>query len=173
MHKHIAKALQARSQAIKAAAAVLDAPREGLSWEEVVDYIFLSDFDLLHSSHHDILSEGWVKPAGHAAMDQYFKIMRSDEEINCLNIEIRQLITYMGNEDGGRKFASVGCFNNGHHYRITTLVKVLSFSGSFLPEVAADFTAASLGDDDNDDGEDKADALEATFQILNITADLG
>ncbi|KAJ7767067.1 hypothetical protein B0H14DRAFT_3509890 [Mycena olivaceomarginata] len=71
MRKHIAKALQARSRAIKtaieqynAAAAALEIPREPLSWEEVVDYTFLSDFDLLRTSHRDILTEGWAQPAG-------------------------------------------------------------------------------------------------------------
>jgi hypothetical protein len=31
-------------------------------------------------------------------MDTYFKIQRAKEEINCLNIEIRRLVTYIRDE---------------------------------------------------------------------------
>ncbi|KAJ7080157.1 hypothetical protein B0H15DRAFT_760762, partial [Mycena belliarum] len=56
----IAKALQARSRAIKtaieqynAAAVALAVPCERLTWQEVVDYTFLSDFDLLRLARTD------------------------------------------------------------------------------------------------------------------------
>ena len=54
MCKHIAKALQARSKAIKAAivryndaAEVMEPPMPTLNWEEVVECAFLADFDLI------------------------------------------------------------------------------------------------------------------------------
>ena len=54
MHKHIANALKARSRAIRTAldryntaATALVPPRQLLDWEQVVEYAFLSDFDLL------------------------------------------------------------------------------------------------------------------------------
>ncbi|KAJ7768088.1 hypothetical protein DFH07DRAFT_736485, partial [Mycena maculata] len=54
LRKHIAKALQARSKAIKAAivrcndaAEVMEPPMPTLDWEEVVECAFLADFDLL------------------------------------------------------------------------------------------------------------------------------
>ncbi|KAJ7314532.1 hypothetical protein DFH08DRAFT_635654, partial [Mycena albidolilacea] len=50
----IAKALQVRSKAIwsafqcyNSAASALDPPRQHLLWEEVIDYTFLADFDIL------------------------------------------------------------------------------------------------------------------------------
>ncbi|KAJ7896773.1 hypothetical protein B0H14DRAFT_2246913, partial [Mycena olivaceomarginata] len=104
--KNIAKALQACSCAIKTAikqyntvVAVLEVPHKPLSWEEVVNYINLSDFDLLGTSHCDILTEDWAHPAGHEAMDNYFKTLRANEEIKCLNIESLHLITYMHDEE--------------------------------------------------------------------------
>ncbi|KAK0489884.1 hypothetical protein EDD18DRAFT_1311113 [Armillaria luteobubalina] len=51
---------------------------------------------ILTSLNHD---RKWATPAGHQAMDTYFKIRRAKEEIKCLNIEIRQVITYMHIED--------------------------------------------------------------------------
>lgn len=164
MRKHIAKALQARSRAIKTAidqyntaAGALDIPREPLSWEEVVDYTFLSDFDLLRLARTDILSEGWAQPAGRQAMDHYFKLLRADEEIIRLNIEIPWLITYMQDEEAflrrqeerirgtyGPELAHQvfiyrmrqGRFNDGHRYRLIALSKVPGFSGSISPGVS-------------------------------------
>ncbi|KAJ6553701.1 hypothetical protein DFH09DRAFT_924701 [Mycena vulgaris] len=163
MRKHIAKALQARSRAIKTAieqyntaAAALDVPREPLTWEEVVDYTFLSDFDLLRLARVDIRSEGWAQPAGREAMDQYFKLVRADEEIKRLNVEIPRLVTYMRDEEvflqqqearirhehgpalGHQVFLyrmRQGRFNDGHRYRLIALAKVPGFSGSLFPGV--------------------------------------
>ena len=61
LRKHIANALKSRSQAICAAlikynkaAANLILCRSLLSWDEVVQYAFLADFDLLHDTRKDI-----------------------------------------------------------------------------------------------------------------------
>ncbi|KAG2343102.1 hypothetical protein BDR05DRAFT_976169 [Suillus weaverae] len=58
LRKHIGKALQVRSAAIQTAldryntaARALRPPCASLSWEEVVEYTFLSNFDLLHDAH--------------------------------------------------------------------------------------------------------------------------
>ncbi|KAI6113548.1 hypothetical protein EDD16DRAFT_1521166 [Pisolithus croceorrhizus] len=53
--KHIAKALK-------------------LTFEEVVEYTFLTNFNLLHNATcEDISQHPWASPAVHAAMDHYFK----------------------------------------------------------------------------------------------------
>ncbi|KAJ6605926.1 hypothetical protein B0H10DRAFT_2310689 [Mycena sp. CBHHK59/15] len=96
MRKHMAVALESRSKAIKAAlvrynmaAAALPEPRPPLSWEEVVEYTFLADFDLLRDSNRvDPSQRPWALPAARLAMDNYFKICRAVEEIKRLNIEI-------------------------------------------------------------------------------------
>ncbi|PBK85156.1 hypothetical protein ARMGADRAFT_1087830 [Armillaria gallica] len=106
--KHIAKALQAHSQAVKtaidnyntAAAALGTHPSPSqLTWDEVVHYTFLSDFNLLHESQGDIWEKLWAKPIGRLMMDCYFKIQRAKEEIQQLNIEIHCLATYIQDED--------------------------------------------------------------------------
>ncbi|KAJ6580659.1 hypothetical protein B0H19DRAFT_1060400 [Mycena capillaripes] len=96
LRQHIVKALQARSKAIEAtiirynkAAEEMEPPMSTLDWEEVVEFAFLADFDLLWEARQDIRQQPWASPAGHAAMDQHFKLLRADEEIQCLNIQHR------------------------------------------------------------------------------------
>ncbi|KAJ7867007.1 hypothetical protein B0H14DRAFT_3084169 [Mycena olivaceomarginata] len=93
--KHIAKALQARSKGVRSAlnrynnaAVMLSPPRTQLSWEQIIEYTFLADFDLLQEGREDIRSEPWVQPAGHVAMDQHYKLLYSMSKIP-------HLITYM------------------------------------------------------------------------------
>ncbi|KAF7330728.1 hypothetical protein MSAN_02445400 [Mycena sanguinolenta] len=96
MQKHIAKALQAWSKAIKHAidrynsvALDMDPPMPTLSWDEVVNYGFLADFDILRDTRDSICSRPWTRPSYWVAMDNYFKILRAREEIKRLNIEIK------------------------------------------------------------------------------------
>ncbi|KAJ7814400.1 hypothetical protein B0H14DRAFT_3090110 [Mycena olivaceomarginata] len=106
MCKHIAKALQARSKAVKNAikryndaAAALDPPMRSVSWEQVVEYAFLADFDILRDMHAEVQSKPWSRPAYRLAMDRYFKTLPAHEEIKRLNIEIRRVITWIRDEN--------------------------------------------------------------------------
>ncbi|KAJ7782103.1 hypothetical protein B0H14DRAFT_3095747 [Mycena olivaceomarginata] len=106
MRKHIAKALQARSKAVKNAiehyndaAAALDPPMRSVSWEQVVEYAFLADFDILRDTRAEVQSKPWSRPAYRLAMDRYFKTLRAREEIKRLNIEIRRVITWIRDEN--------------------------------------------------------------------------
>ncbi|KAJ7786908.1 hypothetical protein B0H14DRAFT_2400086, partial [Mycena olivaceomarginata] len=106
MRTHIAKALQARSVAIKnaisrynTAAFALEPPAPSLTWDQVVEYTFLADFDFLRATDGELLNKPWSRPAYRLAMDSYFKILRAREEIVRLNIEIRRLVTWINDED--------------------------------------------------------------------------
>jgi hypothetical protein len=106
LRKHIANALKARSIAIRtaldrynAAASALVPPRQVLDWEQVVEYTFLSDFDLLRDARQDIRIKPWATPAARLAIDQAFKLERAEEEIARLNIKIPRLATYIRDED--------------------------------------------------------------------------
>ncbi|KAI6150233.1 hypothetical protein EDD17DRAFT_1513586 [Pisolithus thermaeus] len=60
-----------------------------LTFEEVVEYMFLTDFDLLHhATCEDISQHPWASPATQVAMDQYFRVCCAEEEIKCLNVEV-------------------------------------------------------------------------------------
>ncbi|KAJ7300345.1 hypothetical protein DFH08DRAFT_725423, partial [Mycena albidolilacea] len=105
LRKHIAKALQARSKAVRNAidryndaAMALDPPMPSLTWEQVVEYTFLADFDILRDTRAEVQSRPWTRPAYRLAMDTYFKIERAKEEITRLNIEIRRLVTWICDE---------------------------------------------------------------------------
>ncbi|KAJ7794775.1 hypothetical protein B0H14DRAFT_2392274 [Mycena olivaceomarginata] len=106
MRKHIAKALQARSKAVKNAierynnaAGLLHPPMPSLTWEQVVEYAFLADFDILRDTRAEVQSKPWTRPVYRLAMDRYFKILRVREEIKRLNIEIRRVVTWIRNEN--------------------------------------------------------------------------
>ncbi|KAJ6495473.1 hypothetical protein C8R45DRAFT_1095109 [Mycena sanguinolenta] len=102
MCKHIAKALQARLKAVKnaikrynAAASALEPLMLTLSWEQVVEYMFLADFDILQDTCVAVQSKPRSRPAYQLAMDHYFKILCTYEEIKRLNIEIRRVVTWI------------------------------------------------------------------------------
>ncbi|KAF8217890.1 hypothetical protein K438DRAFT_1901005 [Mycena galopus ATCC 62051] len=102
---HIAKALQARSKGIRNAidrynevALAMAPPMPTLSWDEVVNYGFLAEFDILRDTRDSIRSRPWTRRNYRLAMDSYFKILRAREEIKRLNIEIRQVVTWINDE---------------------------------------------------------------------------
>lgn len=106
LRKHIANALKARSVAIRTAldryntaALALVPPRQVLDWDQVVEYAFLSDFDLLRDARQDISRKPWSTPAARLAIDQAFKLERAEEELARLNIEVPRLATYIRDED--------------------------------------------------------------------------
>ncbi|KIJ58076.1 hypothetical protein HYDPIDRAFT_70496, partial [Hydnomerulius pinastri MD-312] len=81
------------------AAKALSPPRRTLSFDEVVEYAFLSDFDLLRDACQDVSQQPWASPTAHLAMDTYFKMKHAEEEIIRLNIEIQHLVTYLHDTD--------------------------------------------------------------------------
>lgn len=163
LRKHIAMALQACSQAIcgaleqyNTAASLVSPPHPHLSWNDVVKYAFLADFDLLCESRQDVCDCPWSKPAFHVMMDQYFKLQCAQKEIHCLNIEIPHVITYLRDEDLFLRQKEVevrvdnpglahqvekyrmkrGCFNEQHMHRFRKLSSLPVFTGSLMPGVA-------------------------------------
>ncbi|KZP16157.1 hypothetical protein FIBSPDRAFT_749122 [Athelia psychrophila] len=163
MRKHIAKALQSRSQAIRTAldnyntaARALNPPRQQLEWSAVVEYAFLADFDLLRDARQDNSQKLWAKPAGRLAMDLYYKIMRAGEERDCLNVEIRRIVTYLRDEEQYLRrmeatlhserpelahqinvyAARRGRFYQQHHRRLIKIANLPGFTGTLEPGVA-------------------------------------
>jgi len=105
LRTHIARALQRRSDAIRAAltrynqqAAKLKPPRPSLSWKQIVDYGFLGEFDILRHSRSDICAEDWAKPGQRELTTKFMELCRACEEVDRLNIEIKRLRTAMRDE---------------------------------------------------------------------------
>lgn len=104
-------------------------------------------------------------------MDHHFKILRAQEEIQRLNVEIRRLITYMMDEEAFLKKKKEelqeddpylahqvllyrlerGRFNDQHWSRLRALSKIEGFTGSLTPGVG-DLT--EMDDDGEREGMD-------------------
>ncbi|KAJ7819079.1 hypothetical protein B0H14DRAFT_3089447 [Mycena olivaceomarginata] len=70
-----------------------------LTWEEVVEYAFLTDFDILRDTRAEVQSRPWTRLAYCLAMDRDFKTLRAREEIKRLDIEIRRVVTWIWDEN--------------------------------------------------------------------------
>ncbi|KAJ6459830.1 hypothetical protein DFH09DRAFT_1348807 [Mycena vulgaris] len=149
LRKHIAKALQV--------SAALTPRSRSLTWAEVIDYAFLSDFDILRDPDGNAALRPWADPAAHHLMDCFFKIERAREEITRLNIEIQRLVTYIRDEKEVllEKESEVnltdphlaffiskyrlqrGRLDETHMKRLCTMVKKLGsrFTGTLVPGV--------------------------------------
>ncbi|KAF7371734.1 hypothetical protein MVEN_00029900 [Mycena venus] len=161
MQTHIAKSLKAWCGAVQnaiqhynIAARALEPPAPELTWDQVVEYAFLADFDFLRVTDEDVLKKPWSRPAYRLAMDSYFKIERAREEIVWLNNEIRRLVTWINDEDhflrkqesemanaGDTDLAVLvrryrlerGRSDMGHMKHLWRLAKTPGFTGSILP----------------------------------------
>ncbi|KAF9486113.1 hypothetical protein BDN70DRAFT_235965 [Pholiota conissans] len=98
----INKALRTRATAIQNAlkhyndaAALLNPPRNSLSWNTVLKAATVADFDLLRDTRSDIRTLAWAEPAHREATTLYFGIKRAKEEVVRLNVEITRLLTFM------------------------------------------------------------------------------
>ncbi|KAK1225735.1 hypothetical protein PQX77_011312 [Marasmius sp. AFHP31] len=96
----ITQALKSRAEAIRkaleasnVAAQWMDPPRETLSWNSILEMVSLADFDLLKDTHLDVSQLPWAGPDNHWPMQLHFGILRAQEEIHRLNIEIKRLVT--------------------------------------------------------------------------------
>ncbi|KAJ3773182.1 hypothetical protein FB446DRAFT_797239 [Lentinula raphanica] len=105
MRRHLCKALKNRSKAIQeaisvynSAAAKLSPPRDALDYDDVVEKAYLSELDFLKDTRSNVWDRIWAVPANRMLMAQYFKLYRAWEELDCLHIEIKQLLTYMKEE---------------------------------------------------------------------------
>lgn len=171
LRKHIGMVLKTRSQAIRTAlekynlaAASLHPPRPQLSWDVVVEYAFLADFDLLSDTRQDIRERPWAAPAARMLLDEYFKIERAHEEIQRLNIEIRRFITYMQDEEvylkkkedllleaDGALAHQISCLrerlqrcNEQHRHKLHRLASLPGFTGTLQPGISKENGTGSL-----------------------------
>ena len=69
LREHIGVAIKTRSHTIKkalesynTAAVALRPPADQLTWAQVVEYVFLADFDLLRLVRQDVQEKPWAKP---------------------------------------------------------------------------------------------------------------
>jgi hypothetical protein len=131
--------------------------RPQLTWDQIVEYGFLADFDLHRDSRHDVRGRPWAQPATRALQSKFFKLERAREEITRLNIEIRRVVTHMRDEERYLQQAEANAaddpilqyhikqyrqerlrFSTIHSWRFAKLAKHPGFTGSLEPGVALD-----------------------------------
>ncbi|KIJ30837.1 hypothetical protein M422DRAFT_234713 [Sphaerobolus stellatus SS14] len=105
LRTHIGESLRRRSEAIRTAlmrynkfAVLVNPPRDPLSWDSVIKYSFLAEFDLLRFSHDDPRDKPWANPAIREGVISYCRLHCACAEIERLNIEIPQLSTAIADE---------------------------------------------------------------------------
>ena len=158
-----------------------------LKWEDVVEYAFVSEFDLLRqASREDISVKPWATPAGRIALDQHFKEVQARTEIVRLNIEIKRLVTHIRDEDNYLRTAEANVqpqdpvlsfhiaeyrhhqtrFDSIHLSRLSKLASLSGFTGDLTPGIAvspysstaaAQTTFLEAHRDSEDEEEDETD----------------
>ncbi|KZO99457.1 hypothetical protein CALVIDRAFT_477266, partial [Calocera viscosa TUFC12733] len=105
LRTHLAKALRERSEAIRTAlqrynnlARQVKPPRPTLSFQEVVDYSFLSEFTLLRNSREDIRAKRWSDPFVRETTVKWLLVRCARVELKCLNVEVCRLWTALHDE---------------------------------------------------------------------------
>ncbi len=62
-----------------------------MSWSQIVDYVYLGEFDVLRLGISDRSHKKWMKQVHREAAIKFFKLCRAREEIRRLNVEVRRL----------------------------------------------------------------------------------
>lgn len=104
MRTHINKSLKTRCRAIQNALAkynlaAKEIGREPLDWSDVSTYGSLAELDLLKECREDIRSHPWTDSKNRQAAIHTLKIERAKEERLRLNVEIRNPLTSMRDEE--------------------------------------------------------------------------
>ncbi|KAG2342390.1 hypothetical protein BDR05DRAFT_976518 [Suillus weaverae] len=165
--KHVVKALQTHSVAIRSAlntynsiASAMSTPWQTLQWEEVVDYAFLADFDLLCNVRADVSLLPWSSSAFHS-------------EISCLNDNYLQAC------EDQLKFSSPalanqlaihhntrGQFNMYHLKWLHDISMLPGFSRTLVPDIHEDL------DEEEQEEEIVEEASRNLQDVLLVTDDL-
>jgi len=156
-----------------------------LDFQQVTEYTFLSNFELLHSTHNDITEQPWACPLICNAMTSWMKINHAKEEINHLNIEAQRLKTYIWDSSLAQwnviqhlcqtDPALAAELQECHEAQSTTntllsqqLCKVEllpSFSGWTMPGMQAGGNYVDPGSESNEGGVDEGDHLEHEITV--------
>ncbi|KAJ3884618.1 hypothetical protein GG344DRAFT_71193 [Lentinula edodes] len=199
MRKHLASALKKRSKSIQSAiteyntvAAKMKPKRQPVDWEEVVEYAFLSEFDILRDTREDIRERPWAVPANRVIITQFFKVIGAEDELSREKNELitreRELMpTNPTLALQVRNFRREwGRFHEVHKKRLLSITKLPGFDWStngkyFFPGTpverrinrtsyaAEDLTTEKRVDEDNtdDDDDDEEDEEDEDEELVH------
>ncbi|KAF8156907.1 hypothetical protein B0H34DRAFT_783174 [Crassisporium funariophilum] len=139
------QAVRTALQNYNIAAVTLVPPRPPLLWDNVIEYAFLADFDLLSDTRSDMRLNVWAKPASRVPMDQYFKMEHAREGIVRLNEAfLLQQEELMSADDHPLSCQlRLHCLkliqsNNLHIHQLTKLALLPGFSGTIAPGISVE-----------------------------------
>ena len=157
----IANALKTRSHAIQGAtkaynnaASRLPSPRQPLDVQAVLKYVYLGEFELLRDSRFCIQDRQWAQAAEREAANAHYKLRRSYEELERLQVEARRMTVFMDDDEAtiattvlslknddelvvhqlAKRLQTKVLINQTHRMRIASLLKLDGFSGSVVGE---------------------------------------
>lgn len=102
LRESIWRALKTRGKAIRTAlkkyntiAQLMEPPAPILEWKQLMDYVFVSEFELLkhRHSHTNITREPWAEPGNREMTTKFYKLRGARVEIVCCKVEARRLAT--------------------------------------------------------------------------------
>jgi hypothetical protein len=70
-----------------------------LNSQTVLNYVFLAQFDLLREGRHQVQNFVWSQAAQRETITSYFKLQRSKEELERVNMEAHRLRTSIHDEE--------------------------------------------------------------------------
>ncbi|EIM82093.1 uncharacterized protein STEHIDRAFT_85498, partial [Stereum hirsutum FP-91666 SS1] len=159
VRKNVWAHLNTRSQAIRTAlnnynalAVKMNPPAEILDIQKIMELTFVAEFDLLRQSYGDteILQKPWMSPANRLVCNRLFKVVRAEEELDRLNLEMRRLRTWLLADAKAYEDAINGlstrhetifaaevreqynrrqAINNNHHSILNTIEGLTGFTG--------------------------------------------
>ncbi|KAE9386063.1 hypothetical protein BT96DRAFT_1087389 [Gymnopus androsaceus JB14] len=189
MRKHIANALKLRLKSIQTAiaaynqvAAALSPPHSLVSWEDIVEFSYLSEFDILCDTREDVQEQRWATQKNCMLMQELFKLICTKNELPRLHLEIQRLLTYIRDEEHRLKTVA-DCldasdpalalqrldgfnFANNKHFWPGTLLKQQSGDAE-----AAEWVEGSVESDVEEEDDD--DEIDGELNVaLSIATDL-
>ncbi|KAG1717677.1 hypothetical protein EDB19DRAFT_1899909 [Suillus lakei] len=188
LRTQISTTLKSRATAIRNAltrynkyTSQLNPPRPPLQWEQIVDYSFLAEFDLLRETGTEIQTKRWANPSYRHASTQHLVHQRAKEEICRLNVEVGRLCTKIRDDalDYPRAIAQLELDNpplaahlqcrwqwlrsaNGRHlWHIDQILWLPGYSGPMSPGTREGWQYEA------DEGEGDEDALSRQLQDVH------
>lgn len=188
----INKMLKVRSQALKTAVEDYNKiakrlGREQVRPENVLSYVYLSQFELLRLSRHKILEKPWAGSLARNASTAYHKLLRSEEEIKRLNIEVLRLTAYIRDHHTNVERILIELHESGpdlahqlekwHHYRKQqdlyhlSRLKSTEYVCNTIPSLDGLGIVHAESHESHDDGEESGTDIDA-HEIVDSTMEV-
>ncbi|KAF9063550.1 hypothetical protein BDP27DRAFT_1426802 [Rhodocollybia butyracea] len=137
LRKHIANAMKTRSKAIQTAVAMFNEAASALNPPQQA-------FDILWDAREDVCQRKWATSSNRLLMHDFFHLIRAEEELDNLHLEIQHLLTYMRDKEDeilgevAKLDSEIGLqlrrywwerawYNHLHYKRLNTIKKLPGF----------------------------------------------